>query len=152
MARYAENTTVPVARSRDEIQRIVERYGAEAFGYLTATGGAMIEFAVRGRRYRFMLPLPGPTDTRFTHTPTGRARSADQAKNEHAKATRQAWRALALYIKAQLEAVEAGIVSFESAFLPYAVLPSGRTVADDVAPLVERAYIEGRVTPLQIEA
>lgn len=152
MARYAENTSVPVSRSRDEIQRIVERYGAEAFGYLTAPGGAMIEFAIRGRRYRFLLPLPDAADKRFTQTPTGRSRTSEGARTEHDKAVRQAWRALALYVKAQLEAVEAGIVSFEVAFLPYVVLPSGRTVADDVAPLVEQAYVEGRITPLQIES
>ncbi len=39
-----------------------------------------------------------------------------------------------------------------AAFLPYMVLPSGRTVADDVTPLVEEAYEQGQVAPLQIEA
>lgn len=48
--------------------------------------------------------------------------------------------------------VEAGIVTFEVAFLPYTVLPSGRTVADDATPLVGQAYEQGQVAPLQIEA
>lgn len=150
MSRYAQNTSVPTGRSRDEIERTLQRYGADAFAYATTTGRAMIEFSAHGRRIRFLLPLPDATDRLFTQTPTGQKRNAATAKSEHKKAVRQAWRALALLVKAQLEAVEAGIVTFEVAFLPYTVLPSGRTVADDVEPQVEEAYAGGHVTPLQI--
>lgn len=150
MSRYAEHTKVPVDRSRTEIERTLERYGADTFAYATTSDRAMVEFSAHNRRVRFLLPLPEASQRRFTHTPTGQKRTAPVAKAERDKAVRQAWRALALLIKAQLEAVEAGIVTFEVAFLPYTVLPSGRTVADDVEPLVQRAYAEGQVAPLQI--
>lgn len=150
MSRYAQNTSVPAGRSRDEIERTLERYGADAFAYATTTGRAMIEFTAHGRRVRFLLPLPEADERRFTQTPTGQKRNATTAKTEHEKAVRQAWRALALLVKAQLEAVEAEIVTFEVAFLPYTVLPSGRTVADEVGPQIEDAYAAGQVTPLQI--
>lgn len=152
MSRYAENTKVPVDRSRAEIERTLQRYGADAFAYATTADRAMVEFSAHNRRVRFLLPLPQAGERRFTHTPTGQQRAASVAQSERDKAVRQAWRALALLIKAQMEAVEAGIVTFEVAFLPYTVLPSGRTVADDVTPLVEQAYEQGQVAPLQIEA
>lgn len=58
-------------------------------------------------------------------------------------ANRQRWRALALVIKAKLEAVETGIVSFEQEFLPHLVLPNGGTVHEWLAPQMEAVYDKG---------
>ena len=58
------------------------------------------------------------------------------------------WRALALVIKAKLEAVECGIAEFEAEFLAYTLLPDGSTVYEQAAPMVERAYLDGRMPPL----
>lgn len=152
MATYAKGTEVAASRSRDEIERTLARYGADAFAYATNRQQAMVEFSANGRRIRFLLPLPDPASPEFTLTPTGRSRSATAARDEWEKATRQAWRALALLVKAKLEAVESGIVTFETAFLAHTVLPSGGTVADEIAPQVEAAYLGGKVAPLQITA
>jgi hypothetical protein len=43
-----------------------------------------------------------------------------------------------LSIKAKLEAVETGIESFEIAFMPYVVLPDGKTVAEHVLPALAK--------------
>ena len=53
---------------------------------------------------------------------------------------RQRWRALALVIKAKLEAVEAGIVTFEEEFAMHMVLPNGQTVGEWVVPQINQAY------------
>jgi hypothetical protein len=45
---------------------------------------------------------------------------------------------LALSIKAKLECVETEIESFETAFMPYVVLPDGKTVAEHVLPVLEK--------------
>lgn len=150
--RYAASTSVPEGRSREEIERTLSRYGVRAFGYAAAEGRAMIEFATDTRRVRFVLGLPSPDELRFTRTPTGRPRAKEAAATEHAQAVRQVWRALALVVKAKLEAVAAGIVDFETEFLAHTVLPSGRTVAEELTPQIEAAYTEGRVDPLQIES
>ncbi|WP_454044388.1 hypothetical protein [Cellulosimicrobium sp. Marseille-Q8652] len=42
-------------------------------------------------------------------------------------------------------------MTFEAEFLPHTVLPSGRTVFEEVGPAVEIAYETGAVAPLQIE-
>lgn len=149
MTRYAEQTTVPSDRSRAEIERTLTRYGATTFQYGWTDGRAVIGFAMKDRQIRFVLPLPARAE--FTKTPTGKDRASSQVTKSHAQAERQRWRALALMVLAKLEAVEAGIVTFEEEFLPHTVLPSGRTVFEEIAPAVSLAYASGSVIPLQIE-
>lgn len=127
MTRYAAGTDVPADRSRGEIERTLARYGADSFAYGWSGTTAVIGFRAHGRAIRFELPLPDRHSDEFTLTPTGRDRSPAQADAAWEQATRQRWRALALAVKAKLEAVETGIATFEDEFLAYTVLPSGQT-------------------------
>ena len=61
---------------------------------------------------------------------------------------RQKWRALALIVKAKLEAVESGIVTFEEEFAMHMILPDGRRVAEHVMPAIEQSYASGNVPPM----
>lgn len=140
MAKYATNTEVSSDRSRAEIERTLDRYGARQFLYAWEEGRAVVGFTINARQVRFILPLPDRDDPEFTRTPTGRARAATQVREAYEQAVRQRWRALNLVIKAKLEAVESGIVTFDAEFLAHIVLPDGRTVADDVVPKVVDAY------------
>ena len=150
-ARYAESTTVPSDRSRAEIEKTLARYGATTFQYGWQQDRAAIGFVMSGRQIRFILPLPDRENPDFTRTPTGKSRTATAAEAAYEQAVRQRWRALALMVKAKLEAVASGIVTFEEEFLPHTVLPSGRTISQEIMPAVETAYATGAVTPLQIE-
>jgi hypothetical protein len=94
--------------------------------------------------------LPMPDRAQFTRTETGRARAASAVDAEYDKAVRQRWRALALVVKAKLEAVDSEITTFEDEFLAHTVLPSGRTVSEEIMPSVDIAIASGG--PLQIEA
>ena len=140
MARYAEGTDVSSDRSQAEIQRVVRSYGAVAYGYGWEDGRALVTFQCSGRRIRFVVPLPDPNADRFILTPTGKARTATAACDSYEQEVRRLWRALALVIKAMFEAAASGIVTFEEAFLPYTLLPTGRTVAEHALPEVERSY------------
>lgn len=152
MSRYAENTTVGSDKSRNEIERTLVRYGAAAFSYGWDGGSAAISFVAHDRQIRFILPMPDRDSRDFTRTPTGLVRSKTAAETEFEKAIRQRWRALALMVKAKLEGVAAGIVTFEEEFLPHVVLPSGQTVYESVRADVENAYLTGTVSRLSIEA
>lgn len=146
MTRYAQNTKVSSDRSLSEIQRTLERYGAEQFGYGqdTARGIAFVQFCAHERHIRFVLTMPDRTSKEFTKTPTGKLRDANAAHKEWEQACKQRWRALVLSIKAKLEAVESGIAEFESEFLSYIVLPGDRfTVGQVLRPQIEQAYLEG---------
>lgn len=140
VTRYAASTDVTSDRSRAEIERTLTRYGAQQFMYGYDQTRAIVGFQINNRQVRFVLPMPDRADREFTRTPTGKQRVASQVAAAYEQAVRQKWRALNLVIKAKLEAVESGIVTFDAEFLAHLVLPNGRTVADEVVPMVETAY------------
>ncbi len=78
MARYAENTTVSVDRSRSEIERTLQRYGADSFFYGWDEDAAVIGFRMQGRHIRFKLAIPDCASEEFTHTPTRRKRRTEE--------------------------------------------------------------------------
>lgn len=147
--RYAERTDVTSDRSRAEIERTLRRYGATAFAYGWDHHAATLMFEIASRRVLFRLPMPDPTDRRFTHTPTkGLRRDQVAQEREYDQAVRQRWRALALVIKAKLEAVAADITTVEQEFLAHIVLPDGRTVGQHTAPAIAAAYESGQMPAL----
>jgi hypothetical protein len=144
--RYAEDTRVPVARTRDEIERTLRRYGAEAFSYGWDNERAVIMFQAAGRRIRFDIEMPHLAEFRVTEGGQRRSDSAAQVARE--KAVKQRWRALALVIKAKLEAVASGIVTFEQEFLAHVLLPDGSKVGDWMAPQLDEVYASGDMPTL----
>jgi hypothetical protein len=139
--RYAEKTSVGADRTKTEIEATLRKYGARAFGYLTTDTEATIMFEIGGRKMRFRLPMPDRNARKFTHTPARGQRRSDQAIGEAwEQAQRQSWRALALVIKAKLEAVEAGITTIEEEFLAHILLPDGSTVGAWTRPQLEAVY------------
>lgn len=152
MARYAADTAVSAEKSRAEIETILRRYKADAFGYATNAAGAMIYFQLAGRRIKFVLPMPDRKSREFTHTPAKQMpRSFTEAEKAWEQACRQRWRALALVIKAKLEAVSAGITTIEDEFLAHTVLPDGSTVGEAMQPRIAQAYADGQMPPLMLE-
>ena len=90
--------------------------------------------------------MPSRRDRAFTHTESrGTPRTREAAEKAWEQAVRQRWRALALMVKAKLEGVEAGIVTFESEFLAHTIMPgTGMTVGEYVEPELARAIAEGK--------
>jgi hypothetical protein len=150
MSRYAVNTDVSSDKSRAEIERTLQRYGASGFMYGWQGAQAMIMFQMKGKTVKFLLPLPDKKDPKFWKTPGGR-RQRDEAGAFQCweQACRQKWRALALAVKAKLEAVDSEITVFEKEFLAHFVLPSGETLGDYVLPRMEKALAKGKM-PLLI--
>jgi hypothetical protein len=151
MTRFAEKTDVPAERSRGEIETLLRRYGATGFLSGWSGGRAHVAFEMSGRRLKFVMKVPEPTEKRFTiyrRGTTDVARSPDAAFRLWEQAGRQIWRALLLVIKAKLEAVEAGISVFDDEFLAQIVMPDGRTVAEHVREPVALAYKSGTMAPL----
>jgi hypothetical protein len=136
--KYAATTDVSSERSRGEIEKILQRYGASHFFYASSPDCANLGFTVRGRTVRFTLPMPDPKSPEFNLTPTGRTRKNDNASEAaYEQAVRQRWRALALCIKAKLEAVESEITTFEKEFLAHFIMPDNRSLADHILPQLE---------------
>ena len=132
---YAADTKVPVAQSRAEIERLLEKHKAKQFG--TAVDYdlllARVQFRLHDRVVRFVINLPDP----------------HKVKGERlVRAERQRWRALLLVIKAKLESVENHIEAFEHAFLSQIVMPNDQTVAEIVTPAIAEAYRTNKHVPL----
>lgn len=122
---YAADTKVPVSRSRAEIERLLERYGADAFGYGQDGTIAAVTFRLDGRMMRVVIEVP------------------DDPKFQRAR-----WRSLVLIVKAKLEAVAAGIETVDQAWMPYILLPDGSTVGQHMTAQIEQTYTDGQMPPL----
>lgn len=142
--RYAERTSVPVAQSRAEVEKLLIRHGANQFVFGSADGQALVAFEMRTkdnggdsvtRRLRFLVPMP--------------MASRSMTDKKVAAETRRRWRALLLVLKAKLEAVASGIVAFDTEFLAHIVVDGSRTVGDRLVPeLTATLAAGGNLPPL----
>lgn len=139
MAKFADKTTVPIEKTRMEIQETLRRFGADQYQAADdwATGEVIIRFRCKERYVQFHLQLPKLKDFRRN---TARA-----TQNAWEQACRSTWRALLLIIKAKLAAIEAEVSTFESEFLANIVVPDGRTVAEMLSPQLALAYETGKM-------
>lgn len=136
MRRYAEGTSVPVDRTRSEIERILRQNGAGSFMFGEANAQALIAFDMKGRRLRFVVPMPSAnTKPRLN-------------ERQIASETRRRWRALLLVLKAKLEAVSSGIVAFDHEFLAHIVVEGSTTVGDRLVPNLDTTIATGKLPPL----
>lgn len=143
--KYAAETSVPVSKSRDEIERTLARFGASAFAYFSNSDGqVMIGFEIANLRVQMQMMLPPKQD--YLYSPTGRYRSAATAESEWEKACRQRWRSLANGIKAKLALVDDGISTVEREFLADIMTPDGQTIGQKVLPEL-RAISRGQHVP-----
>jgi hypothetical protein len=148
---YAQDTSVSVERTKAEIEALITRFGADRF--MTGHSGreAGVAFTINGRTVQFRLPLPDRSDRVFHVTPHRRnQRTADEAYRAWEQACRSRWRALFLCIKAKLEAITAGITTFESEFLAHIVMPNGMTFGEHVIPQIEEMVKGNQMPQLQI--
>jgi hypothetical protein len=129
---YAKRTSVSVEKSKAEIEKTLMRYGASQFAYATKPDQAVVLFQINGKRVRFNLPLPEMA--LFSEGKRGRKYRQEAVLKRWEQACREKWRALALVIKAKLEAVDSGITVFEEEFLAHLVTAGGRTVGERILP------------------
>jgi hypothetical protein len=148
--RYAASTYVSVEKSQGEIRTTLKRYGATGFAYAEDddANAAMIVFRLSDRHYRIYVPIPQADDPslrkrvhQYTYADNTSPAALEQAR-------RQRWRAVVLYIKAILEAVESGIVSAEQALLSHLLLPNGQTMGQATVAPIDEMYQSGQMQPL----
>lgn len=146
---YAEDTEVSVERSQAEIQKLLTRAGATKFMTGFDENQAAIAFMLRGKMFRFVLPLPRQDEKQFWETKRynsaagGWKNTPEQAFKKWEQKCRSRWRALALAIKAKIEAVNIGLTTFEQEFLAFLVTDNGQTVGDRIIPQIEESVKQG---------
>jgi hypothetical protein len=145
---YAANTSVPVEKSRAEIERLLSRHKCTKFmaGVDHELHRATVQFYAHDRIVKFEIGLPNPADPKYKRIKNSYLqRTASGVEKLVAQEERTRWRALLLVIKAKLEAVESGIATFEDEFLAHVLLPNSQTVAEYVGPQVAQIYKTGRM-------
>lgn len=138
---YATGTTVPVEKTRAEIERLLAKHGAAQLGIISdaARGLAMVLFTLGGRQVRLRVPLPRADDVGGGRRPRGRQVDRQEQR------TRERWRAVLLLVRAKLELIELGLSTVEREFLADVALPDGRTVEEALRPCLEEAYRTGQM-------
>lgn len=131
MGSYAARTDVPVSRSREEVYRLLDRYGADQRVVGDDASRATVGFRLHGRHVRIDRPLP--------------ARRSFATQAGYDREMRRQWRVLILVLKGRLEIVAEGAETVEEAFAAYLMLPDGSVVGDHLAAEVARAYETGQM-------
>lgn len=116
MQRYAKVTSVPVSRSRTQIQDVLENFGVDEYFFGTSPRGQGIGFRYEGRVYKYNVPLPN--------------RTKGMTEKQYEQALRSRWRVLHMTLKMKLEEIAGGGIPFEDQFLAQMCLPDGSAVSD----------------------
>ena len=147
---YASGTSVSEDRSRQEIERNLRKFAGDDFDefvYRSSREEAAIGFKLRG--LHFVIAIKMPSQSEYSKTPTGKDRKANAAFAAWEQECRRRWRSLSAVVKAKLVAIDDGVATFESEFMPYILLGNGQTLASQIAPAIERAAESGG--PLLLE-
>jgi hypothetical protein len=137
---YAQDTSVTVDRSMQELAALLTKHGASAFGFGSDadTRITRAQFRLSGRAYRIDVPMAEPGE--FRKMRNGQYRDAKAAATAARKEDQRRWRSLLLVIKAILVAIDDGILRAEDALLAFTVLPDGQTMSQWAEPALETAY------------
>jgi hypothetical protein len=135
------------ARARDEITKILRRFGSESVGFMDDFDKheVVLAFTHRGRSFQLRASAKGWAQMWLKENPWTSRRRGSQAEYQQA-ALKQGHVAvnsiLRDWIKGQVTAIETGILSFEAVFMPYMLTADGR-------PVIERIKDENLLPPPQ---
>ena len=129
--RFAEETQVPVARSREELESVLKKHGAsQRLTYQDDEAGrAVVQFRIGERMVKLEMRREETN------------RNAEQVD-------REAWRRLLLVVRAKLEIVASGMSTLEREFLPDILLPNGQRVEEVLGPQIAQSYLDGGMPKL----
>ena len=152
MSRFALDTSVPVDRTRAEINRLLTDWKCASIGWTDhlAEKTVAVEFVwlreekdakglVTGNycyKVRFSIGIPKTRKKRKREWGAPPALN----ENEQAQAWRSAHRLLLLKLKADLNAAAAGLAKAEEIFLPWIVDENGRTLSEAIMPALKERY------------
>ena len=118
-----------------ELQRTLAKFGCQSFGTMTDAekGETIVQFRWRSRDVSLRASWKGYAaawlkDSRYSHRTRGTRQQHEQ--KALAQAQTSVCSVLRDWVKGQVTAVECGIMSFEAAFMPHILLPTGERVID----------------------
>ncbi len=140
---YATATSGQKARA--EILKILQRFGCESVGFMDefATNSLLLAFEWRDRKIQLRASAQGWANAYLEEKPY--SHRMQRTREEYERwALEQGMIAvnsiLRDWVKGQVTAIETGILTFEHVFLPYMMLPDGRSVAEHATKLLEAPH------------
>lgn len=122
--KYAAGTSVPVSSSMEEIRKyLVERMGAEGYAPIYLNGHEFIRFQINGIPVQMKVP--------------------DWAGDE--REHKRVWRVMLLHVKSMWESLQNRVASLEEIVLPYVLLPTGRTLGEELPTRLHAAIQAGKM-------
>lgn len=120
-----------------EIQKMLRAFGCQRFatGEDYETGELFIQFEHHGRQVQLKASAKGYAAAWLRAHPYGprvRASRADHQTKALKIGGIAVYSILRDWVKGQVTAIEIGMLTFEAAFLPHILLPSGQTVIEHV--------------------
>lgn len=121
-----------------DTQRILSKFGCSVFGTMTDAerGVTIVQFKWRDRQISLEASWKGYASAWLKEHPYNWSRSRLTETQHNEKAMKQAkvsvCSVLRDWVKGQVTAIECGVVSFEEAFMPYILLPTGERVIDRI--------------------
>ena len=124
-------------RALEEIQKILRGFGCSKFGSGTDwdTGEVFIQFEHMGRMVNLKASAKGYAAAWLKDNPwTHRKRCTRQEHEQKALDIGgiAVYSILRDWVKGQVTAIEVGIMTFEAAFLSYIMLPSGKSIIEEI--------------------
>ena len=132
-----QTTSTPVAKSQEDIRRILSRYGADGVQFSEDWKGMSLSirflYSIKEIQYSVLFKIPIPKAN--TESPTGRQRKGTQIEQLQEQLERGIWRAAFWAIKSRMEAVDFGIETFQEAFLSHFEVPgTDKQIGDILIP------------------
>jgi hypothetical protein len=126
-------------RALDDIRKVLSAFGCAQFGTMTDTDTSeiMVQFKYRGRQVLVKASWKGYAAAWLKEHPYNSSRHR-KSKVEYERQSVNigqiaVYSILRDWIKGQITAIETGVMQFEGAFLGQILLPSGKTVVEEVA-------------------
>ncbi len=121
----------------EEIRKVLTKYGCSRFGTMTDTeqGELLVQFSHRGRDVTAKASYRGYAAAwlrEHPHSVRTRGSKVDHEKKALKQAEISVCSVLRDWIKGQVMAIETGVLTFEGAFLGQIMLPTGRTLLEEV--------------------
>lgn len=125
-------------RAIDDMQKILIAFGCNKFGHMLdiAAGELLVQFEYLGRQISVKASSSGYAQAWLKEHPHSLRMKSTKAQHE-AKAKEigatAVYSILRDWVKGQITAIETGVLSFEGAFLGQIMLPSGKTILEEVS-------------------
>ena len=122
-------------RAKEQTVRILRQFGCSGVGFMDnfREHSTQLVFIWRDREVSMKISAQGWANMFLRENPwNSRRHVAEQLWNERALAQGEIamYSVLRDWVKAQVTAMESGVLSFETAFLPHMLTRDGRTVAE----------------------